>query len=252
MINNKKRVGVLFVVAVLFLFCLTPALADPEFYIEQPEDNRTFPYTTNLELDTSTNATTCTDCYYQIHWFGDSAGHADDTYPEFTYDWVSINCDDIASGDVLFSVDFDGQYTITANGTCDQYFLSDTNDFYVDRDEMEQSRPLTSIFIILGILGIAFLLGFIAKSLSETHVVMRLYLLFVQLFLGVISIYGFYGVSREYLKVPLINSSVNIVLYTFLWGVIVVSVAYFVIYLMKTLFETFKQKKEKDGVFLEQ
>ena len=247
----KRLILIAILSAFLLLGSITAVSATVVLGIESPADNRTYTYTSHHELDVSLfGASACTDCNYFLYWHGDASGHGDETYPAHTYPVIPVSCSEILSGSEYFNVDFDGKYTMNVTGICDATPVSAEVDFYVDRDELEQSRPITAILSILGILGIAFLLGYIAKNLSDKHAPLKLYLLFVQLFIGVITMFGFYSVGVEYLKYPHMSSAVNMALYVFLWGVIVVTVFYFIIYLMKTLLESMRYKQAENGKFL--
>lgn len=212
-----------------------------------PDHNVTLPYTANIVIGDTAFLPAMTDnCTYQLIWHGDWLhDNPDWNYPRYEYPNESANCDDLSTGKYI-DVDFDGMYEIWFNGNIvgdPQNNWTVCTVFFVDRDEMEQTRPLVAILIVFVILGFAWLLHAIAKSLGDQHAPMKLYLLFVQLFVAGLAIFSLDAVHREFLKTNTLSTTVNTMIYVFLIGIVTVTVLYFIVYLFKVLAEKMHYQK---------
>lgn len=216
-------------------------------YLITPEQNRTYPYSTQIGV-TGDTVLGATDCHYWLYWHGDPTVHGDWEYPAYTYDAIPVACSTIFGGEgIEVDVDFDGMWEIFVNGTVVEAEEIYCSYFFVDREELDSSKPLTAILVSLGLLGLISLLFFISKNLDERHTPLKLYLLLAELFMSMLVLYGFYNVAREYLKYPAMNNNIGFIIYVFLIGIVVVTVVYFLIYLLKTLLESmaaYKLKKQ--------
>lgn len=241
------------VLAVLFLFLVPIATAVDCISNDavSPEYNRTYPYSTNLQFLLNPIAPS-DNCTYEIIWYGDESGHGDWSFPEFTYGPTFDSTGQLFGADGLtFDVDFDGKYAF--NATCNLTIGGQQNEcieFFVDREELDSSKPLTALGIVFGIIAMALVFFYMGNNLDDRHAAIKLYLNIFPVVLIVLSGFVIHAIEREYLKVLTIHNSVYILTLVLTWGGLVVIFFYFMLHLIKTFLEMLRIKRQgKDNDF---
>ena len=221
-----------------FLFLLPILLLNPalalDLTIEEPHDEHTYTYSSNLPLEFSTNGNNGT-CWYDIRSCRTT------TAPPATICDHHVQVLSIPDcRDTKFSVDFDGNYTLMLFAQNDTDTINVNSTFFVDRTtEFEEGKPLLISLIIIIMFGLSCLFFWISKSLKDTtHAVVA-----IMAFFGVISITATITLIvvavDEYLKFPAISRIVGTYLRA-VEGVTIFLLFYGVLLLIIFLVDKFK------------
>ena len=229
-------------IAVVALLLVVP-LASAQV-INSPQENRTYTHSTNLYLEVDlTGIVNPANCTYQLTWYGDITLHGDFDYPQFTYGQVPVSCADL-SGGLDFNVDFDGRYTINVSTESMGAPYSDTQDFYVDREELDGSKVLAGIMYSVFLLLVCGFIFWIGQKFSEEHSAMKLLFTLIPIFLIPLVVYSAYAVVTEFFKIPSLHTMANVMLFVVLIGIIFIFSAYLMIHLTRKALEVFKIRRK--------
>lgn len=215
----KWKLKILLILAAALL--ITPiASAAPSVTINEPE-NKNYTHTTGIPLDVSLlNEDTC--------WWTIDEG---------------INNNSIGCHDNKFSVDYNDDYNFTfyvadaaAIEASDSVFITVNNEFG------EAKAYLLSTFLTV-IIGIGFLLLLCAKISTDSNI--HSYFFFFGLVFILAGIWFFEMMLAEYIKLPSLDSTVILFGFIFLFGIIVISLFYYIFNIMGAII---LQKKKKRGI----
>lgn len=243
--------------------CLVEAPAVRMFaYWDSPQRYRTYPYSTSVHLsihDGIDDPAHCGDCWYEISWSGDISGHGDSALPFFPYDRVYFDPYEMKDkGFILADFDFDGEYTIygecwdTFNGVfvpiadCSNRHYWPPDEFpmdcmfYIDREELDSTKPYTALGLIGILLAIAYLIFYIGKSLDAEHAPLKIFYAIAAIVISSLAVWQCVALENEFLKIPSMHAGFSMFVYVFMWGILTVTFVYFMIYLIKTVLSNFK------------
>jgi len=157
-----------------------------------------------------------------------------------------------SNGFIIVDFPFDGEYELY--GECHDVFLGvdvpiadcSTRNyippdefpldclFQIDREELDQTKPYTALGLIGILLGLAYLIFYIGKSLDKEHSPLKIFYAIGALIIAGLAVWQCVALENEFLKIPSIHAGFSSFVYMFMWGFITVTVVYFLIYIIRT------------------